>query len=365
MASFARSLSANCLVVLIVIGGFVLAGCNRSSAEQAGATAQEASRSHPAIHQPSAPPRENGSVWVELGTQAGPIPSATRSQPGHLLIYGDQKILIDVGDGVCEQLAKAGVSLRDVRTVFISHLHFDHIGGLFAFLSLRYQDSGPFTSSLTIYGPPGTKALVTALREAIKKGQPLFPRPIPHYRVIELKDKSTVTVGDVKVTAATNTHYALMSAADRRTHLSLSYRFDMPGRSIVYTGDTGPSVNVEYLAQGADLLVSEIMDLNAIKKLRQERYGKLPSWIVKKIDAHHTKEHLLPNQVGLLAARAGVRSLVLTHFGGDLGKPSQIKQLTAEIAKYYHGPIRFANDLDRFGGKAGASNAGAKAAAHP
>ena len=54
------------------------------------------------------------SVWVELGTNSGPIPSATRSEPAHLLLWRDQMILIDVGDGAAEQLAKAHANINDL-----------------------------------------------------------------------------------------------------------------------------------------------------------------------------------------------------------------------------------------------------------
>ena len=65
-------------------------------------------------------------AWVELGTNSGPIPTPEHSQPAHLLLWKGNPVLVDVGDGAAEQLAKAGVSLSQIETVFISHLHFDH-----------------------------------------------------------------------------------------------------------------------------------------------------------------------------------------------------------------------------------------------
>jgi ribonuclease BN (tRNA processing enzyme) len=119
---------------------------------------------------------QDKSVWVELGTQSGPIPSGVRSEPAHLLLWHDQTILIDAGDGASEQLAKAHIPLGAIRTVFLSHLHFDHTGGLFALLGLRYQGSGPGCGAVTVYGPPGTKRLVDGLRAAIQPGSGWRPR---------------------------------------------------------------------------------------------------------------------------------------------------------------------------------------------
>lgn len=287
------------------------------------------------------------SVWVELGTQSGPIPSGVRSEPAHLLLAGGQPILVDAGDGASEQLAKAHVPLTEVRTVFISHLHFDHTGGLFAVLGLRYQGGGVALPPLTVYGPPGTKALVRALTSAIQPGAALAAGPPPDDRVVELTDGSKVSLDGVNVTAAANSHYVLWNGSGPKP-VSLSYRFDMPDRSIVYTGDTGPSDKVERLAQGADLLVSEVMDADvALAAIRRER-PDLPAFALLFVRRHFDKEHLSPDQVGLMAQQAGVHALVLTHFGGADGSQAQIDRLTQTIAKHYKGPIRFANDLDRF-----------------
>ncbi|NII55615.1 MBL fold metallo-hydrolase [Luteibacter sp. SG786] len=287
------------------------------------------------------------SVWVELGTQAGPIPNPTRSEPAHVLLWRDQPILVDVGDGAAEQLAKAHIPIDSIHAVFISHLHFDHTGGLFAFLGMRDQGGGPGRKLITIYGPPGTKAMVDGLRSAMQSGSALLPQKPSDYKVVELSDGSSVSVGDVKVTTVSNSHYLLWRGSGAQP-VSLSYRFDLPDRSIVYTGDTGPSANVEKLAHGADLLVSEIMDADtALDELKRDRPG-ISKVTYNFVRDHFTKEHLTPNQAGLLAAHAGVRALVLTHFGGATGYPDQIARLTKVIGENFHGSIRFATDLDQF-----------------
>src|SRR3546814_3307579 len=101
------------------------------------------------------------SSFITLGTGGGPAPQARRAQPANLLLSRDQAILIDCGDGAAQQLGKIDYPLEHVQNVLISHLHFDHTGGLFAFLSRRYQLLSP--GVVTVYGPPGTRAPVEGL----------------------------------------------------------------------------------------------------------------------------------------------------------------------------------------------------------
>lgn len=303
-----------------------------------------AAGSYDAIDQLASP----APVWIELGTQSGPIPGASRSQPAHLLRWQDQAILIDVGDGASQQLVKAGVGLAEVETVFISHLHFDHIGGLFALLSLRYQsNSASSVAPLVIYGPPGTADLVGKLDEAILSAAASLRTPPRAHEVHELSDGAQLAIGGITVTTAANSHYILSTGQDI-VPVSLSYRFEAGGSSVVYTGDTGPSRNLEILAKDADLLVSEIMDVETALAQLLKNDMVLTDQAKAYVHAHFTRQHLTPEEVGKLAAASGVRSLVLTHFGGASDDPEQISRLTRQIAEHYDGPIRFADDLDRF-----------------
>lgn len=296
--------------------------------------------------------------FTTLGTNAGPIPIAARAEPANLLRVAGQNVLIDVGDGASWQLAKAGVAQGDVQTVILSHLHLDHTGGLFAFLGQRYQTVN--TGALKIYGPPGTKALVDGLIGTVAAS---FPRPAnarqrmvggpgSNVSVIEIGGDAHFTIGTIAVTAATNTHYSIAPTnPDYSRIVSLSFRFDVPrekgrpARAIVYTGDTGPSAGVEQLAKGADLLVSEIMEPEAaLAQLRHDR-PDMPGPVLDYIGEHFRHEHMSPNEAGLLASRAGVRSLVLTHIAVA---PRAIPAARAAIRATFKGPVRFARDLDTF-----------------
>lgn len=300
-------------------------------------------------------PAAEESRWVTLGTRGGPMPSASRSQPANLLINGEHAYLIDVGDGTAGQLAKAGVAPNDLDAVFVSHLHFDHTAGLAGILGLRWQTNAP--NRLKIFGPPGTAAMVEGLVASMVPGTtagygvPGAPEADvrTQFEVVEVRGGASFDLDEMKVRARSNSHYSFAPGSDLAARFeSLSYRFDVPGRSIVYTGDTGPSAAVEELARGADLLVAEMMDVDfTIANVRRNSPG-LDARIAAGMERHLRDHHLLPADVGELAARAGVKGVVVTHFvGNEVASPRHFEYLRA-IGEHYLGPVVIADDLDGF-----------------
>jgi ribonuclease BN (tRNA processing enzyme) len=301
---------------------------------------------------PAAGKLDHDLLWTTLGTMGGPIASTRRAQPANLLHNAGQAILIDSGDGAADQLGKAGVDLTAVATVILSHLHIDHTAGLYGVIGRRLQER--IAGTLSIYGPPGTRqevdrmqASLGYLSDLMHAGNSRVPDlPPTTVDVIEVTDGSTFTVGPVKVTAATNTHYGFAPASAQAARFqSLSFRFDMPDRSIAYTGDTGPSGNVQRLAHGADLLISEIINADQSLAALKAQRSDIPIYAEPILKQHFEKQHLSADEVGLLARRSGVKAVVLTH--NPLTDPN-IEIARATIASHFNGPVAFADDLDNY-----------------
>ena len=293
--------------------------------------------------------------WITLGTRAGPLASPVRSQPANLLVVGGANILVDVGDGTSGRLAAVGVATAKLDAVFISHLHWDHTGGLAAIFGLRAQTNS--TSALRIYGPPGTADMVAGILASMRPGATAGygvagakPTDLSALtEVIELREKATFAYRGMTVSARNNTHYSFAPGSDLNGRFeSLSFRFDLPGRSIVYTGDTGPSTAVVELAMGADLLIAEMMDVEDTVANVRRNNPNMPEPARLAMEKHLREHHLLPTDVGQMATRAKVGGVVVTHFiGRERGDPAHFEYLR-QIAAHYAGPVVIANDLDAF-----------------
>ena len=98
---------------------------------------------------------------ITLGTVAGPPPRPHRAQFSNLLIVNGTFYVIDAGDGVARRIAKAGLNVRDVGVVFITHHHDDHTAGLGTLMSAAWDNQR--TKPINVYGPPRTEELGSRL----------------------------------------------------------------------------------------------------------------------------------------------------------------------------------------------------------
>lgn len=293
--------------------------------------------------------------FVILGTQGGPVPSPTRSQPSNLLMVDGMKTLVDVGDGTAGQLSKLQLQTARIDNVLISHLHFDHMGGLQAMLGLRFQTNAP--KPLQVYGPPGTDVLVNGLVASMAPameanygvpGQPsMTAEQLVKTTIIKAGD--TFILGNTKVIAAKNTHYSFPpgSLKDKKFQ-SLSFRFETPDKTIVYTSDTGPSTEVEKLAKGVDILISEMIDIQLTIDLIKKTDPHIPAKQLEGLKYHLSRHHLTPSELGKMAANAGAKELVVTHLVGAAMTEKHLKAYEKEIAAEFSGKITIANDMDTF-----------------
>jgi ribonuclease BN (tRNA processing enzyme) len=305
------------------------------------------------VAQTNGAPSKLGTHLITLGTVAGPPPRAHRAQSSNLLIVNGTLYVIDAGDGAARRIAKAGFNVRDVGVIFITHHHDDHTAGVGTLMSLAWDNQR--TKPINVYGPPQTTDLIRAAVQYFTISAEIRiadgGRTIPIDQLFFGHDVGTGVVyqdANIKVTAIENTHFAFHSGPAAGKYKSYSYRFDTPDRVIVFTGDTGPNDALTELAKGADLFVSEA---NSIEE-RMRDLIKSGQWQTMTVDEQDrikrqmTQGHLSTADVGEIAARAGVKTVILTHL---TAKPDDDYTSWAnDVKKHFSGRVLVAKDLGEF-----------------
>jgi ribonuclease BN (tRNA processing enzyme) len=304
----------------------------------------------------AASPAKAETTFVTLGTQGGPITSPHRGQPSNLLTVNGVHTLVDVGDGTAERLSRLQLPTARIENILISHLHFDHTAGLLGMLGLRYQTNSP--KPLQVYGPPGTDELVSGLiarmRPSMDAGYGVpgqrgyTPEELVEVHVVKGGDR--FQIGETKVTVAQNTHYSFEpKSAEAEKYQSLSFRIETPDKTIAFTGDTGPSTEVEEVAKGADLLVGKMIDVQFTIEQIKKIDPHLPEVRATGMKIHLAAHHLTPGDLGQMAANAGVKELVVTHLvPGAAMTEEHFRSYAEEIGRKFSGKVTFASDMDKF-----------------
>jgi ribonuclease Z len=269
-------------------------------------------------------------VAVLLGT-GYPRPHPEHAGPSTAVVAGDKWFVVDAGRGATMRIAAAELRYQNFQAAFLTHLHSDHTAGLPDLFNTSWQ-FGRWNRPLELYGPPGTARLSQAmldffaedirLRRDLQEKHPAVGATIKTHIV---KDGAVVyDDGVVKVTAFAVDHKPVEHA--------FGYRFDSKGESIVISGDTRPNANLLKYAKGADMLVLEAY--------LPEHFDRVDA---KEVAAKLKSYHVSAEEAGEIAAKAGVKTLVLTHLI-PAGEEETFRQ---RAAKKFKGKIVVGADLVR------------------
>lgn len=312
---------------------------------------------------PAASP--SGTQILFLGTAGGPPLRFDRSEPSTLLIVNGREYLIDCGIGTARRLVEAGIDSSRITTIFFTHLHADHDMGLADVMANDFFEGGGagHAGPFNIYGPPQTKQLVDSAFQFISVGfRPFAAAPPTQYRMLGdtfvspfvtheiARDGLVFNDGNIRVTAAENSHYVMIPAAVRPAFKTYSYRVETPDGVIVFSGDTGPTGAIGAIAKGAAALITEASyrddrDLDRSINGRAARNHWTP-FVTKRFRDHFVNEHLDTSQIGQIAANAHVKSVLLYHYDPD--DKADEAAYVAGVKQSFHGAVFAPDDLDRF-----------------
>jgi ribonuclease BN (tRNA processing enzyme) len=216
---------------------------------------------------------------IIIGSGTG-VPSLRRGSPCLAVRAAGRLLVLDLGSGALRSLLRYGLNFSEIDVLALTHLHPDHVGDLIPFFfATRYSLGYTRRESFALLAARGFKEFHGRLTEAF--GQWVEP-PEGLLNLRELSPHGPDQVAWAGI--------VIRSAPTGHTPLSLAYRVEAGGRSLVYSGDTDVNEPLVELAREADLLVLECS--NPFK----------------------VEGHLTPAEAGALAARAGARRLLLNHF---------------------------------------------------
>ena len=266
-----------------------------------------------------------------LGT-GSPMPNPDRAGPATLVTAGDEHYLVDAGRGVLMRLAAAGLGAPNLSAVLITHLHSDHITDLNDVITTRWVMTFEPTP-LTIVGPVGTQAVVDHIMASL---EPDMAYRIAHHDdlevppqvdVIEVSDGPIDLPGAVAIRCAPTDH--------KPVEPTIGFRFDHDDVAVVVAGDTVPCTGLDRLCDGADALVHTV--------IRKDIIANLPMQRIKDTLDYHSS----PEEAAQTAARAGVGTLVLTHYVPPIPTGGTGDDWKALAAEHFDGVVELGDDLHR------------------
>jgi len=241
---------------------------------------------------------------ILLGTKGGPAvypASPDRMPTSSLLCMAGEQVLIDCGLGVAGRLVKAGVDLKSLATIVITHLHSDHYLELGPLLHTAW--TAGLRTPVRVIGPDGLadywRAFLQSMAFDIElrirdEGRPPFDGLVSIEVIGELQ-----SIGGISMMTCRNNHPPIKD--------SFALRFDADGKSVAFSGDTAPFAGFIDFAKDADLLVHEAMIAEGVDRL----VARVANG--ERLKQHLEASHTDATDVGRIARQANVKQLALHH----------------------------------------------------
>jgi ribonuclease Z len=278
-----------------------------------------------------------------LGTGT-PAPSLARQSSGYLIEVGGDLIVMDHGPGAHHRLLESGHRAVDVSHAFFSHLHYDHCMDYARLVLQRWDMGADRIPDLMVYGPAPIARMTELLfgeegvygpdiRARIEHESSVFvfqerggkpPRKRPAPQVIEAHAGDVVEGAGWKVTVGEASHVQPLLEC-------LAFRLDSDEGSMCYSGDSGGVCEeVIELARGCDVAIL----------MNHYLSGTEPTASYRAACGNHKDN-------AVIAQRAGVKTLALTHVLAQIDRPGIREQIIREVKQVFAGQVIWGEDLMR------------------
>lgn len=266
---------------------------------------------------------------------------ARRASSGYLVEVGQDRILLDCGGGVFDNLLRSGRLPSDITHLVFSHLHSDHMMDYARLVHAAWDEGG---APIKVYGPPAIREITRRYfgadgalahdlraRTELPQSQEVWrarggtvPRPWPAPEIAEISAGDVIQGAGWRIETSHAPH-----AQPLLDCMALAIVSD--GKKLVYSGDAGLCPDVEALSKGADLLLHWCYRLDS--DVATEQMAKMTP---------------TPSEIGAMAKRAGAKALCLTHFRKHMDEPVLYGQAVKDASAAFGKAVTIAEDLDVF-----------------
>jgi ribonuclease Z len=253
-----------------------------------------------------------------FGTCAA-VPSPERDNTALAFYSRHEVVLVDCSGSPYQKILKAGLDPMRVSSLIVTHRHVDHVYGIPSLV--HTMGLAGRRTTLHVYALAETMKILGGFMDLFPLEEQM-PYRIELHELPAREGHEVLGAKGFRVLSTPVQHGA--------PNIGLRVEFDSPGErgTVVYSSDTSPCPPLIALARGADILIHEATFLH--------------SDAARAASDGHTTGY----QAGEVARDAGVKRLLLCHFGADLH--GGLDEIRREAVRAYQGPVEIPEELREY-----------------
>lgn len=284
------------------------------------------------------------------GTGVPQVTMQAVRKPACLAAIADgQFMLFDAGDGAVQTLGEMSLPFHQIQTVFLTHLHSDHMSGLGELMNGSWHSGR--TNPMTVYGPYGTIAMMDGWRTTYQAdilyrsigGNGVLQPALALAKAVEI----AATPEAKQVYQGKNITVSVFKVDHEPVFPAFGYILQYKNCKIVVSGDTKVDASLTSNSKDADLLISEAVShplyTSVENQLKAEKTSAATIAFANQIFNYHADSWALAK----MASDSKVKQLVLTHLLPSIPTDeASLNGFKEGMSTYYTQPITVANDRD-------------------